>query len=325
MAYRSPVFGPDRQGMFPAFTPIRYFVLTARRKTLGVFLNDNLDGPGAIQFRDGMVYVSNSTIHTVARFAATTGAFIDNFVAAGAGGLSRPNDMEFGSNGNLYVMGWDNFSILRYDGMTGQFIDVYAAQGEGGLGPNVPFITFGNDGLLYIANDYANNVLRFGKAGAVFEVSLTEASETPITVDYSTADGSALSGSDYSIATGTVTFAPGQTMQRIVVPLVDDMVAEPNKFFSVNLSNATGAGVTIDDGHGIATIIDDEALRHISIGDVTVNEGGTAAHYYRGAFVDALMEELTSMTTHLRMDTCMRLQAQCESHQSLRCGHWCFH
>ena len=47
-------------------------------------------------------------------------------------------------------------------------------------------------------------------------VTLSKASTETITVHYSTADGTAKAGSDYSATSGTVTFAPGQTSQEIM-------------------------------------------------------------------------------------------------------------
>ena len=45
--------------------------------------------------------------------------------------------------------------------------------------------------------------------------TLSAASEKTITVDYATSDGTATAGSDYTAATGTITFAPNVTTQNI--------------------------------------------------------------------------------------------------------------
>jgi hypothetical protein len=58
-----------------------------------------------------------------------------------------------------------------------------------------------------------------------------------VTVDYATGDGTALAGEDYSSATGTLTFAPGQATKSVSVPLVSDRLTEPNESFSLTLSN----------------------------------------------------------------------------------------
>lgn len=106
-----------------------------------------------------------------------------------------------------------------------------------------------------------------------FTVSLSEAASGTVTVDYSTADGSATAGSDYSGASGTLTFLAGETSKTITVNSLQDSSFEGNESFSVNLSNASGAALA--DGQGDGTIIDDdpEPLPTVSIGDASANEG----------------------------------------------------
>lgn len=61
-----------------------------------------------------------------------------------------------------------------------------------------------------------------------------------VSVSYATADGTALAGSDYSAATGTLNFAAGVLSRTIVVPILDDSVVENGKEFSVVLSQPVG-------------------------------------------------------------------------------------
>ncbi|WP_048441982.1 Calx-beta domain-containing protein, partial [Caenimonas sp. SL110] len=104
---------------------------------------------------------------------------------------------------------------------------------------------------------------------ATFTVSLSTPSAVPVTVVYGTGDGTAVSGSDFTTAGGTVTFAVGETAQSIVVPITSDLVDESDETFSVSLSGAVGAGIA--DGVGIGTITDDDSAT-VSINDVTVGE-----------------------------------------------------
>ena len=60
-----------------------------------------------------------------------------------------------------------------------------------------------------------------------------QASNSTVTVDYATADGSATAGSDYTAAGGTLTFAPGETAKTVVVPIADDGAAEPAESFTL--------------------------------------------------------------------------------------------
>jgi len=116
-----------------------------------------------------------------------------------------------------------------------------------------------------------------GSVGAVFTVSLPAASTQTVTVQYATANGTATAGSDYTAASGTLTFTAGQLTQTITVAVLGDTVFEPNETFMVNLTNPTNA--TIADGQGVGTITNDDAPPppSLSINDVTVTEGNTGS------------------------------------------------
>ena len=108
-----------------------------------------------------------------------------------------------------------------------------------------------------------------GTVAATFRVTLSAASTKTVTVAYATANGTATAGSDYQSASGTLTFAPGETTKTFNVLIKGDRLAEPNETFVVNLGSPTRA--TIADGQAVGTIIDDEP--RISISDVTKSEG----------------------------------------------------
>ena len=60
-------------------------------------------------------------------------------------------------------------------------------------------------------------------------------------MDYATADGSAEAGDDYTAASGTLSFAAGETSKAISVAIDDDIDNESDETFTVTLSNASGA------------------------------------------------------------------------------------
>ncbi|MDX1672043.1 MAG: Calx-beta domain-containing protein, partial [Balneolaceae bacterium] len=112
-----------------------------------------------------------------------------------------------------------------------------------------------------------------------FTVSLSAAAAADVTVDYATADDTAVEGEDYNQASGTLTFSSGETSKTIDVGIIDDSVDEPNneKFF-VNLSNVN-AEATIADGQGEGTIRDNDnggggggGAANLSINDVSGDE-----------------------------------------------------
>ncbi|EAR14167.1 Calx-beta domain-containing protein [Robiginitalea biformata] len=97
---------------------------------------------------------------------------------------------------------------------------------------------------------------------AVFTVSLQLDAPGAFSVDYATADGTAVAGSDYTTTSGTLNFlgTDGET-QTITVPLIDDSIPEYlDETFTVTLSNISDPGVVILDGSGEGTISDDEYL-----------------------------------------------------------------
>jgi CSLREA domain-containing protein len=106
---------------------------------------------------------------------------------------------------------------------------------------------------------------------ATFTVTLAPASALPVTVSYATSDGSAAAGSDYTAASGTLTFAPGETTKTISVSTTNDAVAETSEQFTMTLSSPSGA--TIGDGTGAATIIDDDGAPRVTIGNAGNAEG----------------------------------------------------
>ena len=76
-----------------------------------------------------------------------------------------------------------------------------------------------------------------------------------MTVIYATGDGTAVAGSDYVAAAGTVTFNPGITTQTVTVRVNGDTTFEANETFTVNLSGATNAAIVGGTGTGTITAV----------------------------------------------------------------------
>ncbi|HEX8308136.1 MAG TPA: Calx-beta domain-containing protein, partial [Allosphingosinicella sp.] len=90
-----------------------------------------------------------------------------------------------------------------------------------------------------------------------FTVALSFAPTGPVTIDYSTSDGTATAGSDYLAVSGQLSFAAGETSKTVSVPVIGDTVVEASETLTLTLSNATGA--TIGDSAGQGTITNDES------------------------------------------------------------------
>ena len=110
-----------------------------------------------------------------------------------------------------------------------------------------------------------------GTRNALLTVSLTGSSKPTVSVNYSTAHGTAYSGSDYQATSGKLTFAKGETSKSILVPVFGDTSIESDENFFVNLSGAKNA--TIADSQGVVTIVNDDTS--IRIYDVWLSEGNS--------------------------------------------------
>ena len=77
-----------------------------------------------------------------------------------------------------------------------------------------------------------------------------------VTVDWATADGTAIAGTDYAAASGTLTFGPGETTKTVSVAVLDDTGPESDETFTLQLSRALGA--TIIDATAAGTIANDD-------------------------------------------------------------------
>ncbi|HEY0012289.1 MAG TPA: Calx-beta domain-containing protein [Allosphingosinicella sp.] len=103
-----------------------------------------------------------------------------------------------------------------------------------------------------------------GVAYMTFTVTLSFAPTDAVTIDYNTvANGTAASGSDYLAVSGQLSFAAGETVKTISVPIVGDQVPEGNETFTVVLTNPVGA--TVADASGTGTITNDDGAAYFSL------------------------------------------------------------
>jgi len=140
----------------------------------------------------GTFLVGNSRGNNVLRFDGKTGNFLGEFITAGSGGLSNPDTIIFGPDGNgdgksdIYIASGDKAgnsgeaaasAVLRYDGITGAFIDKFVGDNPnttsdetGGLFR--PYgLAFSPDGNLYVSSFLTDKILRYnGKTGQFIDV-----------------------------------------------------------------------------------------------------------------------------------------------------------
>jgi ELWxxDGT repeat protein len=111
-----------------------------------------------------------------------------------------------------------------------------------------------------------------GTSNLTFTVTLSGWSGYTTTVDFATADGTATAGTDYQAQSGTLTIPAGATSGTVVVPIIGDLIDEPNETLTLNLSNPVNA--TLARAQATGTITDNDTAR-LSVGNVTVTEGAS--------------------------------------------------
>jgi hypothetical protein len=286
---RGLVFGPDGSLYASSHVvPNPATTDTVKRYdgTTGAYLGDFVtagsgglnDANGLAFGPDGNLYVASNLGSEVKRYNGQTGVFINNFVTSGSGGLIGPRQLLFPGDGNLYVAGDGGGTpvVSRYNATNGAFVDIFAS-GVPGTNTGAGGMAFGPNGAFYVAANSGagvsgSYVARFAPASmAAVTVTLSNPMTGTTTVDYATADGSAVAGSDYIARSGTMTFAPGEISKTVLVSTLDDTIQENNESFVVNLSNAS-VNAVIMTSQGVVTIVDNDATKFYVVNDASSDQ-----------------------------------------------------
>ena len=130
---------------------------------------------------------------------------------------------------------------------------------------------------------------------ANFEVSLSRPAPEAFSVSYTTVDGSALAGEDYTATSGTLSFVEGQTSASVTVPVLGDTVVEPSDLFSLAF---TVPSTIVQASLGEATILDDDAgTPTVSVSGASTTEGTTSSDPFYLNFAVTLSAAATSEVT----------------------------
>ena len=143
---------------------------------------------------------------------------------------------------------------------------------------------------------------------ANFNVTLSDASESNITVAYTVTAGTADVIDDYSISSvnGTLSFAAGDTSESVGVTIVGDDIFEADETVFIEIGGVTDDLAstdlaTISDANGIGTIVDNEDPPNIS---VAVSSGNPFTETAGGVAVfEVSIDRLSSVTTTVQYDT----------------------
>lgn len=199
---------------------------------------------------------------------------------------------------------------LRDESDTGIVIDeLWALQvGNGGNGGDINTVYFtagpaeekhGLFGKLKQTTVSATSLIQFstdeyaiGEGSGHIDVTITRSGDASgsATVNYNTFDetqaGHASQKSDYEIALGSVSFAPGETSKTFRILVVNDNFVEGDEAVSLALSNPTGTGVGLGSPNTAeVTITDNDAV------PPTTNPIDDAQFFVRAHYLDFLNRE----------------------------------
>ncbi|MES2987141.1 MAG: putative Ig domain-containing protein [Pseudomonadota bacterium] len=210
----------------------------------------------------GQDYVANSQTGVVIPAGATSATFT---VVVNGDALHEPDEDFF----------------VRIANVTGAFVN--GSQGLGVITNDDPLPNLSINSLSVVERNGGTRTLNFA-------ITLDAPSGQTVSVNVATANGTAISGSDYAAATGSFAFQPGETSKTFAVTVNGDTTPESDEAFTVVLSGAINA--TIGAGTGTATIVNDdvpleilpENLPNGTVGvfysAILTTSGGTAPYAY---------------------------------------------
>jgi hypothetical protein len=158
----------------------------------------------------------------------------------------------------------DEFFSVKLSGARGANFKIGDGQGLVTIADDEPRIAMGSTGV----REGDSGTTHFTTSVILSSPSYEwDAYDEAVTVNFATADGTAIAGVDYVANSGSLTFAPGETIKWIDLAICGDRLVEGGENFFVKLSGAPNA-VIVD--YGSITIADNEPA--ISILDAVASD-----------------------------------------------------
>jgi len=259
---------PDDTFFVALFNPSE--VTIAKTEGKGTIINDDGAAPaGTLQFSAPTYSVNeNGGQATIAvkRTGGSTGAVSVQYASTGGTGTSGSDYDD--ASGTLSWADGDmsdkTFTVAIKDDSLNELnetINLNLSNPTGGaaLGGSSAAVTILDDDPkpTISINDVSKAEGNSGTTNFDFTVTLSSPSGQVVSIDYTTLGGTAVLGSDFQLASGTLTYNPGETQKQLAVLVNGDTQDEPDKTFTVELSQPVN--VTYAKYHGLGTIVNDDA------------------------------------------------------------------
>ncbi|MDO9407113.1 Calx-beta domain-containing protein [Patulibacter sp.] len=224
-------------------------------------------GAGTGSYGDGMSVDRDGRIFIMLRGNATNGGDLRTIdPVTGATTVVAPLSGAYNDGAAVpaAAFGCDRTTLYALDGLSGSAAPDYLSTVDTTTGAMTPIgeTPVRMDGLEWDCPTeigVSAGASTIGEAAGTVAVTINRLGGTKgaTRVDWSTADGSAVAGQDYTATSGTVTFGDNEVTKTVTVPILNDSAFEGDESFRVNLSNpapnATATPVT-----QTVTITDDD-------------------------------------------------------------------
>ena len=258
--------------------------------------NDPVPPSGSLQF-SAPIYtveenITSATI-TVTRVGGSFGLVnvnytsVDGSATAGSDYAAVSGSLSFSDGQMSKTFSVELIDDANYEGDESLGLTLSNPTGGAGLGtPALAILTISeNDpvppsgGLQFSAASYSE-----AENGTTATITVTRVGGSfgIVSVDYASADGSAMAGSDYIAVSGNLSFADGITSQTFNVDIVDDANYEGDETLSLTLSNPIGGAGLSAPALALLTISENDPVPpsgslQFSATGYNVNENGTSA------------------------------------------------
>ena len=283
----------------PSVEPTEYF---------SVLLTNATGGVGLVSPTNAAVTILNT--NTGIAFAAATNTFIETAYYANINVLRYNNTngtatIHYSTTNGTAVAG------INYQTMSGtltfgsganqaiiQVPLLYDTNATGplqftmGLSNPSPGVQVGTPGLTTVVLQDADAGLSFTSSSSsvlknvgsdLVTVVCSNTNVEPVSVNYATANGTAMAGVDYTATSGTLTFNNGMTTNTFSVPIINSGAVNGDHWFTVSLSNPTGAGRLVSPSTQTNTIVDSNSGLRLSSATYSTlkTSGGAVITVYR--------------------------------------------
>ncbi|QZP09152.1 Calx-beta domain-containing protein [Caenibius sp. WL] len=243
----------------------------------GTIINDDV-APANLAIDSVSATEGGSLVFTVTRSGNTATAVSVNYASAsgtatsGADFTAVSGTLNFAANETTKII-----TVATTDDTSVEGTEMFTVT-LSGASANATITTASGTGTIN-DNDVASVNFSIANAASVeegnsatFTVTKTGSASGTTTVQYTTASGTATSGSDFTPTSGTLSFSRYQTSKTITVPTIDDAAQESTENFTVVLSNpSTGTGITNSTATG--TITDNDSEPRLKINSASATEG----------------------------------------------------